>query len=191
MTIPTEGGRPVKPPSARRRSREFAMQGVYQWIFTGAGHSDILKNLSELDDFGKADNGFLTAELRGTINEAEGLREKLEPLARGRVWTGSDAHARGLVDQLGGMGAALDLAADRAGLDPERLTVRRVPALPWLEQLRPADSSESGSLQASGTPSMQRLLTGGPEDRLVALAQLAGVELPGGVLSLPWRLQIG
>ena len=82
---PPAGGRRPKPPSARRRSREFAMQGVYQWIFTGAGHSDILKNLSELEDFGKADNGFLTAELRGTINEAEGLREKLEPLAD-RKW---------------------------------------------------------------------------------------------------------
>jgi N utilization substance protein B len=74
-----------KPPSARRRSREFAMQGVYQWIFTGAGHSEILKNLSELEEFGKADNGFLAAELRGTINEAQGLREKLEPLAD-RKW---------------------------------------------------------------------------------------------------------
>ena len=79
-----EGPKP-KPPSARRRSREFAMQGVYQWIFTGASHSDILKNLSELDDFRKADNGFLTAELRGTIGEAAGLREKLEPLAD-RKW---------------------------------------------------------------------------------------------------------
>ena len=82
---PAPGGPKPKPPSARRRSREFAMQGVYQWIFTGAGHSDILKNLSELEDFGKADNGFLTAELRGTINEAEGLREKLESLAD-RKW---------------------------------------------------------------------------------------------------------
>ena len=79
------GGARPRPPSARRRSRELAMQGVYQWLFTGAGHSDILKNLSELEDFGKADNGFLTAELRGTINEADGLREKLEPLAD-RKW---------------------------------------------------------------------------------------------------------
>jgi N utilization substance protein B len=82
---PPEGGSRAKPPSARRRSREFAMQGVYQWIFTGASHSDILKNLSEMEDFKQADNGFLTAELRGTIGEAEGLREKLEPLAD-RKW---------------------------------------------------------------------------------------------------------
>lgn len=117
--------------------------------------------------------------------------DQLEPLARGRVWTGSDAHARGLVDQLGDMGAALDLATERAGLDPERLTVRRVPALPWLEQIRPADSSEAGGLEVTAAPSLQRLLTGGPEDRLLALAQLAGLDLPGGVLALPWRLQLG
>jgi protease-4 len=118
--------------------------------------------------------------------------DELEPMARGRVWTGSDAHARGLVDELGGMGTALDLAAERAGLDPERLTVRGVPSLPWLEQIRPAESSESRSIEAAiGTPSLQRFLTGGPEDRLLALAELAGLELPGGILSLPWRFRIG
>ena len=75
----------MKAPSARRRSRELAMQGVYQWLFTGAGPSDILKNLSEMEDFPQADNGFLTAELKGVIGEAEGLRGKLEPLAD-RKW---------------------------------------------------------------------------------------------------------
>lgn len=116
--------------------------------------------------------------------------EELEPLARGRVWTGSDAHRHGLVDRLGGMGDALDLAAERAGLDPEHLTVRGVPALPWLEQLKPAESSESRSIDTTIAAPLHSLLTGGPEDRLLALARIIGLELPAGVLALPGRLDI-
>lgn len=71
--------------SARRRSREFALQGIYQWLFTGDNASQVLKNLSELEGFKQADTGFLEAELRGTIGEAEGLRGQLEPLAD-RKW---------------------------------------------------------------------------------------------------------
>ena len=72
--------------SARRMSREFAMQGVYQWLFTGATATVVLRNLSELDGFDKADAEFLKAELKGTIGEAEGLRAHLEPLAD-RKWS--------------------------------------------------------------------------------------------------------
>ena len=71
--------------SPRRRSREFAMQGIYQWIYTGHSAAEVLKNLSELDDFNRADAEFLKAELRGTIGEAEDLRTRLEPLAD-RKW---------------------------------------------------------------------------------------------------------
>ena len=71
--------------SPRRRSREFAMQGIYQWIYTGHSAAEVLKNLSELEDFNRADAEFLKAELRGTIGEAEGLRARLEPLAD-RKW---------------------------------------------------------------------------------------------------------
>ena len=61
------------------------MQGIYQWIYTGHSAAEVLKNLSELDDFDRADAEFLKAELRGTIGEAEDLRTRLEPLAD-RKW---------------------------------------------------------------------------------------------------------
>lgn len=52
--------------------------------------------------------------------------EEIEPLARGRVWLASDAHRHGLVDELGGMDAAL-----------ERLKVD-IDAPTWVrERLRP------------------------------------------------------
>ena len=71
--------------SPRRASREFALQGVYQWIYTGATPAQVLEDLSELEGFEAADREFLAAELSGTIGEAEELRAKLEPLAD-RKW---------------------------------------------------------------------------------------------------------
>ena len=71
--------------SPRRRSRELAMQGIYQWLFTGATAGVVLKNLSELDHFKSADADFLKSELKGTIGEAVGLQARLEPLAD-RKW---------------------------------------------------------------------------------------------------------
>ena len=71
--------------SARRRSRELALQGLYQWQFTGVAPAQLLKNLAELDGFGKADQEFLEAELRGTIEASAALRTRLEPLAD-RKW---------------------------------------------------------------------------------------------------------
>jgi N utilization substance protein B len=71
--------------SARRRSRELALQGLYQWQLSGGTASQVLKNLSELDGFNKADREFLQAALKGAIGKAETLREALEPLAD-RKW---------------------------------------------------------------------------------------------------------
>ena len=71
--------------SPRRRSRELAMQGIYQWIYTGATAGTVLKNLSELEHYDTADVDFLKSQLKGTIGEAEGLQAKLEPFAD-RKW---------------------------------------------------------------------------------------------------------
>ncbi|MGZ5035655.1 MAG: transcription antitermination factor NusB [Usitatibacter sp.] len=71
--------------SARRRARELALQGVYQWLFTGEAAATVLKNLSELEEFEKADMAFLEAELRGTLAEEASLRKALEPFVD-RPW---------------------------------------------------------------------------------------------------------
>ena len=71
--------------SPRRRAREFALQGLYQWQMTGAPATEIARNLSELEGHGAADAGLLKAELAGVIDEAEGLRGLLEPLVD-RKW---------------------------------------------------------------------------------------------------------
>lgn len=42
--------------------------------------------------------------------------DAIKKIAEGRVWTGSQAKALGLVDVLGGLNTAIDIAADKAGL---------------------------------------------------------------------------
>ena len=46
-------------------------------------------------------------------------QEEVEEVARGRVWSGEDAKARGLVDELGGSAVALRLAKEAAKLAPD------------------------------------------------------------------------
>lgn len=53
------------------------------------------------------------------IKVAEGRtlsKEEVDKIARGRVWTGSQAKERGLVDELGGLSRALELAKELAGI---------------------------------------------------------------------------
>ncbi len=80
----------------RRRAREFALQGIYQWQYTGDKPSQVLKNLSELEDFTGADQKFLGEQLRGTVAEAESLRAKIEPLAD-RKWEDLSPIERGIL----------------------------------------------------------------------------------------------
>lgn len=42
--------------------------------------------------------------------------EKVREIAKGRVWTGADAKARGLVDEFGGFRAALEATKALAGI---------------------------------------------------------------------------
>ena len=65
----------------------------------------------------------------------------IESVARGRVWTGSDALGIGLVDELGGLRDALRIARAHAGL-PDNAPVRpalRVPPLSRLGRVKNSD----------------------------------------------------
>ncbi len=62
----------------------------------------------------------------------------LRPIAEGRVWTGRQALAHGLVDQLGTEADALSLLAQKVGLDPQVREVRLIRARrSLLGRLRP------------------------------------------------------
>jgi transcription antitermination protein NusB len=59
--------------SARRRSREFALQGLYQWLVSGEEAAVIEAHLREQDGFGKLDKPHFEALLHGCIQEAADL----------------------------------------------------------------------------------------------------------------------
>ncbi|MCD4653517.1 signal peptide peptidase SppA [bacterium] len=52
--------------------------------------------------------------------------EQIDNLARGRVWTGSDAVKNGLVDRLGGLHEAIELAREQAGFKLDDLVSIRI-----------------------------------------------------------------
>jgi protease IV len=77
--------------------------------------------------------------------------EQVEPLAQGRVWLGSHAKDRGLVDQLGGFDTALAALRSKAGMaaDEKVRIVVYPPKRTWLEQLMKSSSD---------TPSVETLV---------------------------------
>ena len=69
--------------------------------------------------------------------------EEVDAVARGRVWTGADALARGLVDELGGLRTAVDRAKVLAGFDADtEVKVIRLPGSSLMDALRPKPSSQ-------------------------------------------------
>lgn len=56
--------------------------------------------------------------IEGVVGARELPVEKVREIARGRVWSGADALAIGLVDQLGGLNDAVAAAVRLAGLEP-------------------------------------------------------------------------
>jgi protease-4 len=89
---------------------------------------------------------------------------EIEGIARGRVWTGSDALGIGLVDELGGLHEAVRIARSRAGL-PADAPVRRAIHVPPLARLRRAKNTE--------------------DPRAVVSAKLPGVSDVAAALGLP------
>ncbi len=59
-----------KPKSVRRRSREVALQGLYEWLVSHAEASLIDAHMHEQEDFVKCDAAHFDALLHGCIREA-------------------------------------------------------------------------------------------------------------------------
>jgi N utilization substance protein B len=62
-----------KPKSARRRSREIALQGLYEWLVSGSEPGVIDAHMREQDGFDKSDHAHFDALLHGCIQEAGDL----------------------------------------------------------------------------------------------------------------------
>jgi protease-4 len=89
------------------------------------------------------------ADFTGKVAEGRGMsQERVHELARGRVWTGADALANGLVDELGGLEYAAGVARRRAGL-PATAPLRAYPRARPIDRIRPPASSDAPGAAAA------------------------------------------
>ena len=65
--------------SARRRSRELALQGLYAWQLSGEGAADLQAQLAESKGFGRADAEYFARLLQGAIEDAAALERLIAP----------------------------------------------------------------------------------------------------------------
>ena len=75
----TKRNPPAKPKSSRRRSRELAVQGLYQWQLSGKDPVMIAAELAESEGFGKSDAGYFRTLLNGAIDNAPVLEIEITP----------------------------------------------------------------------------------------------------------------
>ncbi|HMC16792.1 MAG TPA: transcription antitermination factor NusB [Albitalea sp.] len=67
------GGKRVAPKSTRRRAREIALQGLYEWLIFGADVGVIDAHMREQEGFDKCDSAHFDALLHGCIAEASAI----------------------------------------------------------------------------------------------------------------------
>jgi protease IV len=155
--------------------------GVSSDSVTQGAHSAMFSQLRPFtdDEWALLNHHLDTIYADFTGKVAQGRRmtqERVHELARGRVWTGADALANGLVDELGGLEEAASIARRRAGL-PEHAPLRIYPRTSPVDRLRPVTSSESHG--AAGASLLAE--SWGPAWGLAARAGLASY----GPLTLP------
>jgi protease-4 len=93
----------------------------------GIGTTELAGALEITRPLGESFKGLIDLSIRKTYDDfirkvaehRERPVEEIDASAHGRVWTGSDALDRGLVDRLGTLAEAIESAAELAGLDPD------------------------------------------------------------------------
>ncbi|HYD81734.1 MAG TPA: transcription antitermination factor NusB [Paucimonas sp.] len=80
MTQKTVHANPNKNRTPRHRAREFALQGLYQWLLNNEDAGAIDAHIREAHGFDKADAEHFDTLLHGAIRDAAVLRAGLSPL---------------------------------------------------------------------------------------------------------------
>lgn len=80
------GKRPSHTRNARRRSRELALQGLYQWFLNPADVGEIDAHIRDAPGFDKADQAHYESLLHGTVNHLQALVDQIQPFVD-RPWS--------------------------------------------------------------------------------------------------------
>jgi N utilization substance protein B len=65
--------------TSRRRAREFALQGLYQWQLAGTDPETIARQLADARGFDKIDAGYFKGLLEGVVAAAPELERAITP----------------------------------------------------------------------------------------------------------------
>ncbi len=76
----SEHANPSKSRTPRHRAREFALQGIYQWLLSHEDAGVIDAHIRNAHGFDKADAGHFDILLHGAIREVQELRAVITPL---------------------------------------------------------------------------------------------------------------
>jgi len=79
MNENTTHANPNKSRTPRHRAREFALQGLYQWLLNNEPASTVVSHIRNAHGFDKADGEYFTELLNGAIAQSVELRETLAP----------------------------------------------------------------------------------------------------------------
>jgi N utilization substance protein B len=80
MTDKSTHANPSKNRTPRHRAREFALQGLYQWLLNNEPASTVVSNIRAAHGFDKADGEYFSALLHGAISQSVELREAIGPV---------------------------------------------------------------------------------------------------------------
>lgn len=109
---------------------KFNLTGFYNWLgvttdtIQKGENADLFSSFSSLDERDKKRvmswmedvyNDFVNKVAQGRGMDPADVEE----IAKGRIWTGSQGKDRGLVDELGGLDKAIEIAKAEAGLDED------------------------------------------------------------------------
>jgi len=79
MTDKNIHANPNKNRTPRHRAREFALQGLYQWLLNNEPASTVITNIRSAHGFEKADGDYFRELLNGAIAQSVELRELIAP----------------------------------------------------------------------------------------------------------------
>jgi len=63
--------------AARHRSREFALQALYQWLLSGNTPAEIARDIAQFRGFDKCDPAYFRDLLDGAIHDADAIETQL------------------------------------------------------------------------------------------------------------------
>ncbi len=114
------------------------------------------------EEEGKSYQGIIDSfyeQFLSRVAEGRGMTtDEVDAIAQGRIWTGMDAKEIGLVDELGGLERAIEIAEEMAGLDENKYEL----------QINPGIEGVNFEFKIQSKSDMQKLLAAFEEDIPVA-----------------------